>query len=304
MTAPAPTADRQEVAVRQTAPVSVIILTKNEELNLPHALASVKDWAAEVFVVDSGSTDATADIARRHGAAVVHHDWPGFAYQKNWALDHLPLTQPWVFILDADESLTPPLREELAAIAVGDTCPENGFHVNRLLYFMVRPIRHCGYFPSWNLRFFRRGKARYEPREVHEHMLVDGPTGYLRGLMRHEDRRGLDQFLAKHRAYAALEAHALWKAEHGAAAGSLPGSLWGGPLARRRWVKDRLWPKLPCRPLARWTYMYLLRGGFLDVAAGFHICRHLAAYERQIAGHLRTLRRTNASPADAQRPPR
>src|SRR5207344_479734 len=111
---------------------------------------------------------------------------------KNWALDNLPFESPWVLILDADESVSTELRDEISALVsrTSDSVPEAGFYINRVFIFMGRQIRHCGYFPSWNLRLFKRGKARYEQRPVHEHMILHGREGYLRGLMSHEDRRG------------------------------------------------------------------------------------------------------------------
>src|SRR5260221_10184087 len=114
-----------------TAPIAILIPTKNEEANLPAALSSVIGWAREVFVLDSGSTDRTESIARERGAQFIFHPWEGYARQKNWGLDHLPISAPWVFILDADEVITPELREELTHVATEDRCPENGFYVNR-----------------------------------------------------------------------------------------------------------------------------------------------------------------------------
>src|SRR4051812_18122914 len=93
--------------------VDVLIQTFNEEANLPHTLASLKGWVNKVFVVDSGSTDRTADIAREYGAEFLHHDWEGYAAQKNWALDNLPFESPWILILDADEGVSPELRNEI-----------------------------------------------------------------------------------------------------------------------------------------------------------------------------------------------
>src|SRR2546423_12654977 len=113
------------------APITILIPTKNEEINLPFALASVVDWAQQVFVLDCGSTDRTEEITRQHGAEFVYHPWEGYARQKNWALDNLPITTPWVFILDADEAITPTLRDELMRIAASDSVPEDGFYGNR-----------------------------------------------------------------------------------------------------------------------------------------------------------------------------
>jgi len=277
------------------APIAFMIPTKNEELNLPHALASVKDWAAQVFVLDSGSTDRTEAIARENGAEFVFHAWEGYARQKNWGIEHLPITQPWVFILDADETITPELREELTRVATEDRCTENGFYINRYFIFLGKRIRHCGYYPSWNLRFFRRGKARYEDREVHEHMVVDGTTGYLQHHMEHNDRRGLEDYIAKHNRYSTLEARELYRIEQHVTTGAMEFSFWGGPISRRRWIKHKIWPRLPMKWLARWLYMYMFRIGFLDGAVGFHFCLFLAAYEHQISLKLKELRQAGAA---------
>ena len=268
-----------------------MIPTRNEEANLPFALESVRGWAKEIFVLDSGSTDATQEIAERLGATFVHHDWEGYAAQKNWGLDNLPITQPWVFILDADEVITPQLRDELLRVAQADSCEENGFYVNRFFIFLGKRIRHCGYYPSWNLRFFRRGKARYEVRAVHEHMIVDGKIGYLKHDMEHNDRRGMEYYIAKHNQYSTLEARELFRIEQEQAHGTMKYSPFGGPIERRRWVKHVVWPKLPAKWLFRWLYMYIFRLGILDGMVGWHFCLFLASYEHQITLKLAELRR-------------
>lgn len=258
--------------------VDVLILTHNEELNLPHTLASVQGLAKNVFVLDSGSTDQTAAIAQSMGAKVIFHAWEGYAAQKNWGLDNLPFESPWTLILDADESLTPQLVEEIRAIASrpADQTVETAFYLNRVLIFMGYPIRHCGYFPSWNIRLFKRGTARYEERKVHEHMLVSGPTGHLRGLMRHEDRRGLEHYIAKHNRYSTLEAQYLYQTVE-----PWPGfrRFFTDRVARRRFVKYRLATKIATPWIWRFFYNYILRGGFLDRQAGFCLCLFISSYE-------------------------
>lgn len=278
----------------ETVSISFLIPTKNEQENLPWALRSVAGWAREVFVLDSGSTDKTREIAENMGARFVSHPWEGYARQKNWGIDHLPITSPWVFILDADEAITPELREEVTRIVTQDTCQESGFYINRYFVFLGKRIRHCGYYPSWNLRLFRRGKARYEEREVHEHMIVDGRVAYLKHDMEHNDRRGIEFFIAKHNHYSTLEARELWKIEQGLMKGMIDHSFWGGPIERRRWLKNKIWPKLPARWLFRWFYMYFLKLGILDGLAGFHFCMLLATYEHQITLKLIELRGQNA----------
>jgi glycosyltransferase involved in cell wall biosynthesis len=279
--------------------IAIMIPTKNEEANLPFALASVRGWADQVFVLDSGSTDQTKGIAEEGGATFVHHDWEGYARQKNWGLANLSITADWVFILDADEVITPELREDLLRVSRENRCEENGFYINRFFIFLNRRIRHCGYYPSWNLRFFRRGKARYEERDVHEHMIVDGKVGYLRHDMEHNDRRGMEFYIAKHNHYSTLEARELFKIEQGLEAGTMTFSFWGGPIERRRWIKHKLWPKLPARWLIRFIYMYGLKLGVLDGFTGFHFCLFLASYEHQISLKLFQLRRDAKASATA-----
>jgi glycosyltransferase involved in cell wall biosynthesis len=271
--------------------IEVVIPTFNEEINLPHSLRSVAGWADAVHVVDSVSTDRTREIAAEFGANVVVQAWLGYAAQKNWALTNLPLRADWVFILDADESITEELRDELCAIAArptNDVVP-TGFYVNRLTYFMGRPIRHCGYYPSYNLRFFKRGRAHYEDREVHEHMSVDGPTARLRRIMLHEDRRGLEHFIAKHNRYSTLEARELIREQMRARSTPSPKELERG-IAVRRWLKKHVLPRLPLAGVWRFLYMYVLRLGFLDGAAGFRFSLLLSTYDFFISLKLHELR--------------
>jgi len=272
--------------------IDVMIIAFNESLNLPHCLSALQGWANKVFVIDSGSNDGTQEIARSFGAEVVHHDWIGYAAQKNWGLDHLPFESNWILIVDADEVITPKLREHLLGVARKpvDKVAENGFFINRISYFMNRPIRHCGYFPSWNLRFFKRGKGRYENREVHEHVIIQNPVGYIKEPMKHDDRRGLEHYIAKHNRYSTLEARALLEEmkrpreqrdEANIAAGS----------RRNRWLKRYLVPRVPFPSMWRFLYMYVIRLGVLDGRPGFEFCRFISVYDYMVALKLRELRR-------------
>jgi putative colanic acid biosynthesis acetyltransferase WcaF len=195
-------------------------------------------------------------------------------------------------MLDSDLPITPELREEIFALTARppEQVREAGFYVNRYLIFMGQRIRHCGYFPSWNLRLFKRGMARYEDRPVHEHMIVNGPEGYLRGLMEHEDRRGLEYYIAKHNRYSTLEAEAIF---HGDRQGQshLQPALFGGAIQRRRYLKTKIYPKLPARGAGRFFWMYLLELGFLDGRAGLRLCLLISAYELFTSLKLRELRR-------------
>ena len=264
--------------------IEIIIPTKDEAKNLPYALASVMEWADRVWVVDSESSDDTRAIAEDAGATVVVQPWLGHAKQKNWAIQNLDIKADWVFILDADEAILPELRDELLAIASRplETVEESAFNINRYFIFLGKRIRHCGYYPSWNVRFFKLGKALYEEREVHEHMVVDGNTGALKGHMEHYDRRGLEVYMAKHNRYSTLEAKEilmqLEKKDE-----TIDASLWGTAQQRRRWMKQHIYPKLPAKWLCRFFWMYILRLGFLDGLTGLRFCLFISSYELLIS---------------------
>ncbi|MEE2912205.1 MAG: glycosyltransferase family 2 protein [Planctomycetota bacterium] len=264
--------------------IEVIIPVKNEEINLPYALASVMEWADAVWVVDCGSTDRTCEIAKKAGAVVVEQSWLGYAKQKNWALDNLELKADWVFFLDADEAILPELKKELLSIASlpVEEIRESAFNINRYFVFLGKRIRHCGYYPSWNVRFFKRNKARYEEREVHEHMVVDGITGALKGHMEHWDRRGLELYMEKHNHYSTLEAKEILHQSKKEAL-AIDASLFGTTQQRRRWIKRHIYPHLPARWLFRFFWMYILRFGFLDGITGLRFCLFISSYELLIS---------------------
>lgn len=276
--APLPPSAARTPHTGKRANIEVLIPTFNEEINLPHALRSVVGWVDAVHVLDSESTDRTREIAKEAGAHVVVQKWLGYARQKNWGLDNIPFNSDWVFILDADETITPELRDELLELAARqpESIRESGFYVNRLTYFMNKPIRHCGYFPSYNLRFFKRGRARYEDREVHEHMVVDGPTGRLKRLMTHEDRRGLEHFIAKHNRYSTLEARQTLKDMRGKASEAV---VLERGVAVRRWLKRHVQPRLPFAAMWRFLYMYVWKLGVLDGATGLRFCLFISTYD-------------------------
>lgn len=275
------------------APISVLIPAKNEAANLAACLASVA-WCDDVVVVDSGSTDGTPDIARAAGARVVDFRWNGaYPKKKNWALATIPWKNEWVFIIDADERATPGLQAAMRA-ALGQT-PHQGFYVNRRFRFLDGWLNHCGYYPSWNLRFFRHSLGRYEQpaggagggsgdNEVHEHIELQGSAGYLAGEMEHHAFPDIATWVEKHNRYSNWEARLQVEAAGADAAGLDPG------LARKRRLRRLAW-SLPCRPTLRFLYHYVWRAGFLDGHRGFVFCRLMAWYEFLSAAKARELRR-------------
>jgi glycosyltransferase involved in cell wall biosynthesis len=275
-----------------SAPLSVLVPTLDEELNLPECLDSV-DWADEIFVVDSFSQDRTVEIAKSHGAHVVQHPFESYSRQKNWALDCLPFRNEWVLILDADERIPAELRGEIERVVASPTC--DGYYLNRRVIFLDTWVRHSGWYPSWNLRLFRHRLGRYDDREVHEHVVLNGRVGYLRHDMLHMDRRGLDAFIARHNRYSSLEAAARFKAERDAPdRARLPVSLLASPVQRKRYLRERLWPYVPARPLVLFAYMYVLRRGFLDGRAGLALCVFHAFQEFMVGLKLAELRRLSS----------
>lgn len=280
--------------------IEVIILTKDEELNIRQSLGSVIEWADAVHVIDSESSDRTREIAETMGANVVLKPWLGYAQQRNWAFDTLDLKADWLFVLDADEAILPELRDELLKIAAKplDQVREAGFHVNRYFIFLGKRIRHCGYYPSWMLRFFKRGHGRYEDREVHEHILVDGPTAFLKGHMEHFDRRGIEAYMAKHNHYSTLEAKEIVRQGDKIERGTLPARLFGSPLERHRWIKYYIYPRLHAKWMFRFLFMYIVRLGFLDGLTGFRFCLFISAYEMLVALKIIELKQQDRERAD------
>ena len=267
---------------KNAVPVSIIVPVRNEAANLPRCLDSVK-WADEIFVVDSHSTDGTAQIAEARGAKVVQFDFNGtWPKKKNWALENLPFQNEWVFILDADEVLPPEAETEFAS-AIADAGETTGYWINRRFMFMGKWLRHS-YYPNWNLRLFRHAFGRYEKltdadtrsgdNEVHEHVIVRGPTGRLRCEMDHYAFPTVEVFVEKHNRYSNWEARVSADRQLSGSAAQIS----SGPVERRRKLKQ-FSQRLPFRPLLRFLYIYVWQKGFLDGREGFYFARLHALYE-------------------------
>jgi len=263
-------------------PVSVLVPIKNEAANLPRCLAAVA-WADEIFVVDSHSTDGSIEIAQAHGAKIVEFDFNGtWPKKKNWALENLAFRNEWVFILDADEVL-PPAAEEEFSRAIANAGEIAGYWINRRFMFMGRWLRHS-YYPNWNLRLFRHSLGRYEKltdsdtqsgdNEVHEHVIVQGPTGRLRCEMDHYAFPSVEVFVEKHNRYSNWEARVSADRQLAGSAAQIR----SGPVERRRRLK-LLSQRLPFRPLLRFLYIYIWQRGFLDGREGYYFARLHAMYE-------------------------
>lgn len=265
-------------------PLSVLILTKNEEARLPACLQSVAE-CDDVVVLDSGSTDRTADIARAAGARVYVHAFRDFAQQRNHGMETVQFRHPWVFHLDADELMTPELARESAALAADDPC--DGYFAAPRMMFHGRWLPRCTDFPAWQARCVRAGRFRFVQAGHGQREAPEMRMGFLRGNYLH-DISAPDEAVwnAKHRRYAREEA-----AAYLATPGAPLRALWSGPALERRRALKHLSYRLPGRPLLRFLYQYFLRGGCLDGPGAWRYCRLMARYERFAAEALREARR-------------
>lgn len=285
--------------------VSVIVATLDEELHIERVIRSVADLGP-VFVVDAGSRDATRSLASAAGAAVVEHPWEGYAEQKNWALENLPLETEWVLFLDADEYATPELIDEIRAVVDGDE-HVHGYYLPEMNVFMGRPLEHAWWYPAYQLRLFRRGKGRFEVRAVHESVVVDGAVGFLSQRLYHESLKGMDAFISRHLVYAGFEAHEMLRARRTGWGEQRRGRVLGTWPERRRFLKVRVWYRLPFRPVVRFVWIYIVKRGFLDGRAGFVYASLLSMYEIMISAKLAELQQLPApegertAPADVSR---
>lgn len=251
------------------APLTVVVLTHNEERNLEPCLRSVAGVAAKVFVVDSGSTDATVPLAQSLGAVVVTHPFETHARQWRWALDHLPFETVWVLGLDADQRLTPELRDEMSAWLAGDPDASGGYVCRRQI-FRGTWIKHGGYYPKYLLKLFRHDRVSVDVDDlVDHHFTVDGPTVRFANDIIEDNRNeaAIAAWTAKHNRYAVLQARQELRGR-GEPVGLA--ALFGSPDERVRWWKQA-WARLPLfvRPCLYVGYRYLLRLGFLDGKQGF-----------------------------------
>ena len=253
-----------------TLDLSIIILTRDEEPNLPSTLASIEPLGARVFLVDSGSTDGTRQIAEAAGCHVVEHPFTNQADQLNWALDHLPLESAWVMRLDADERVTPELVDELRRVLPAALEDVTGFELKRRVYFWGRWIKHGGYYPTWLFRIWRRGSARSEARWMDEHMVSSkGRVERLAHDIIDENHKGLTFWTDKHNRYADREVRDMLSLQSACTEVEIEGQA-----GRKRWMKENLYARSPLffRAFAYWGLRYFAQRGFLDGKPGlvFH----------------------------------
>jgi glycosyltransferase involved in cell wall biosynthesis len=276
--------ESKQVRNERTAPllpITVIVAARNEARNLPRCLESLRD-AGEVYVIDSQSTDGTAEIAQSYGAHVVQfHYQGGWPKKRQWAMESLPLAYDWIFLVDADEAMTPELALEIREAIQNPDC--DGYYVALRMFFLGRELRHSG-ASFYKLSLFRRGKGRFECRlkdqdqsmadmEVHEHIVLGGDTkgrtARLKHPLLHHNVESLSHYIRKHDEYSNWEARVWLNGE--ANATDLEPAFFGSQAQRRRWLRKKFFA-IPGSPIFFFLYKYLFCLGFLDEIPGLIYC--------------------------------
>lgn len=255
--------------------LSAFILTFNEEKNLDACLASLRECVDDIYVVDSGSVDRTAEIASGYGCQTVIHAFEGHSRQRNWALRHLPFRHDWVFALDADHRVTPELCAEIRQRFSQPPDDVVGFFVKRRQIFRGTWIRHGMYYPKWQLKLFQHALTHCDDHEFDYRFYVNGPVGKLSYDILEENRNedDISFWIAKHNRFAQEAAAEEFLRRCGGAQWKIKPRLLGHPDERVLWLREQ-WYHLPLyvRPFLYFGYRYFIRLGFLDGKQGaiFH----------------------------------
>lgn len=252
--------------------LSVIFITKNEEFHIGDAIDNVSEIAKEVFVVDSGSTDKTVEIAKAKGAVVLFHPFENFGLQWNWALENCPIKTAWTMKMDPDERLSEKLKTDITN-AISMPSDYSGFSFDRVLWFMGKRIN------GWKdrvIRIWQTGKCRFTNVVVNEHEIIDGAIGFLSGIMEHYDSKNLHHWIDKQNKYTSAEALRRFNGDPAAAREC----LFGNALERRMWFK-KVFFKLPFRYVLMFLQLYFFKGLWRIGVSGFH-CALLRIWARRL----------------------
>jgi glycosyltransferase involved in cell wall biosynthesis len=281
---------KRSEALEAPALVSVLILTKDEEINIEACLRCF-EFTDDVVVLDSFSTDRTVEIAGRFpNVRVVQRAFDTESMHLNWALSNIRFKHRWLYRSDADERVPTALRDEILGVVRDETCRHSAFSLRYQNMFLGRWIRHGGIYPVRILRLFRPDAIRYEDREINAHPIVDGSIGELaEHFVHYSFNKGLVPWFRKHNVYSQLEAHEAARVVSSDLRTQINPIRFGRGSERRRALKNLSF-FLPLRGLVRFVYMYLFRLGVLDGAPGFHYCAMISMYEYWIELKLREQR--------------
>jgi len=243
--------------------IAVLILTYNEQINLPYALENVNDWADEIIILDSYSIDDTVKIAESYDAKVYFRKFDNFSAQRKYALNELPIKSDWIFVLDADEYLTDELKSEI--LNVIKNTDRDAFIINRRFYWKGKWIKR-GYYPTKLLRFGRKGLIDCDDRPINEHIVCRTDNiGYLKNDFVDYNRKNLTNWIDKHNNYSTREAKQLFENEYEKY------NFFASQYERKRWIRINIWNKMPLviRSFLYFIYRYFIKLGFLDGKEAF-----------------------------------
>jgi glycosyltransferase involved in cell wall biosynthesis len=276
--------------------ISVLILTKNEEQDLPSCLESVV-WSDDLHVYDSHSTDQTLDIARSSGAQITQRKFDDWSTHQNWGLANISFRHPWVLYIDSDERVTPELAASLRA-AVSNPGDKVAFRVRRRDFWGARWLKHVQ-TSSYYLRLFRPETMRYE-RLVNPVSIPDGPVGEVDGFLDHYPfSKGMSHWLSRHNSYSTLEAEQIVVNRVNNQEFSLWKALFGKDFNERRFHQKELFYRMPARPLFKFLLLYIGKRGFLDGSTGFRYAVLQAFYEYMIV--MKTKELASSAPVATSR---
>jgi glycosyltransferase involved in cell wall biosynthesis len=252
--------------------LTVIIISYNEEINIPYAVQSVAGWARKVYVVDSFSTDRTCKIAALYGAEVVKHQFTSVGDQRNWALQNLPIDTGWIFFLDSDEYLPEGMKTEISYVLEHDDGDVNGFFTKIKFIYLGRWLKHGDLYRNL-IRMIKKGRGRYiDTSGFHEKMVVNGSVGELKSYIVHQDRKSLADWVIKQMPRIRIDADMRFgltpkDSEAKTVVGTDSLTIEGG---RNRSLRTKLYMlPAPVRPFAQFFYRYIIKLGFLDGGQGF-----------------------------------
>ncbi|MHB8156632.1 MAG: glycosyltransferase family 2 protein [Desulfocucumaceae bacterium] len=244
----------------QKTKITALVLSYNEERHIEDCLKSL-NLCDEIFVVDSGSTDRTVDIAKRYTEKIINHPFEGFARQRKWALTQLQIKNEWIMFLDCDERVTAELSEEIIG-KMANGPESNGYYIHFKQYFFGRLLKH-GETSFYNLRLVKKDKIFMEDNDIHENLQVNGKTKFLKNSIVHISRETIGEAIEKVNNYSTLEAYRMYRT------GQEIYTTTRKSYSLKNQLLKHLFKYLPAKPLAKFTYDYFIKLGFMDGYEGF-----------------------------------
>ncbi len=266
-------------------PISVIVLTLNEEINISACLESLS-WIDDVIIVDSFSRDRTVEISKRMRSdiRVLNHEFKDFGDQRNWAIDNTNPKHEWILFLDADERCTPELAEGIRK-STSDSGDTVGFYLTYRNIFLGKWIKHCTFYPSWQLRLFKKGYVRFRKEGHGQREVTDGPLDYITAPYDHYGfSHGIFHWIERHNKYSTMEVKLIQRLVEEPLRLS---DFFKKDIIKRRRCLKRLAARVGFRPVFRFIYTYFIKKGFLDGKEGFIFCLLRVAHEIHITAKLK-----------------